>query len=309
MSDAAAPAPAARPAGLRALVGLGFVLLIGMCWGFNWPAMKIVLADFDPLFFRGTSGLAAAAAMMAMVGLAGTRLGVPRAEWWPLVGISLLSVFSFSLLVVLALRLYQASAGVIIAYTMPIWASLIGSLVLRERLTGRRLLALALGAGGLALLLAPAVIEAGGLPAGSLFVLAASLFWATGLVWQKRTRWSIPVTVLTAWQLTIGNLPFLPLAVWAAMETGLPELHWPAALGWCYATFVGAIGGHYFFYRILAVYPVGIASISSLAVPVFGVIGSAVLLGEPITATVATALVLVLTAVALVLFERGQGKR
>ncbi|MBM3490016.1 MAG: DMT family transporter [Alphaproteobacteria bacterium] len=303
MTDAQAPA-AARPAGLRRAAGVGFVLLLGMCWGFNWPSMKLVLADFDPMFFRGTSGVVAAVAMMATVWLAGTQLHVPRAEIRPLVGVSLLNVFAFSLLVVLALRFYQASAGVIIAYTMPIWASLIGGLVLRERLGWRPLLALALGVSGLALLLLPRVLADGGLPAGSLFVLGAALFWAVGIVWQKRTRWTIPVTVLTAWQLTIGNLPFLPLAIWAATESGLPELHWPSALAWCYATFIGTIGGHYFFYRIVAVYPVSIASIASLAVPVFGVTGSAVLLGDRITFAVAAALALVLTAVSLVLFER-----
>jgi drug/metabolite transporter (DMT)-like permease len=73
----------------------------------------------------------------------------------------------------------QAGRAVVIAYTMPMWAILLGRLILGERVTSPRLWALAFGFAGLLLLGEP--IRAHELAALGLVVAALGL---TG--WSKR---------------------------------------------------------------------------------------------------------------------------
>jgi drug/metabolite transporter (DMT)-like permease len=40
--------------------GLIYLLITAIGWGLNWPAMKILLREWPPLFSRGVAGLVAA---------------------------------------------------------------------------------------------------------------------------------------------------------------------------------------------------------------------------------------------------------
>jgi len=76
-----------------------------------------------------------------------------------------------------------------------------------------------------------------------------------------------------------------------------------AALAWAYSAFVGFVFGYYLFYRIVARLPATVASTTSLAVPVVGLLASAVLLGERIGPAELLGLTSVVAAIGLVLFE------
>ena len=67
-------------------------------------------------------------------------------------------------------------------------------LLLGERLTARRLLGLALGMGGMALLAGAEVLHLGEAPLGVLFMLAAAIAWAAGVVAYKRAPPPMSIT-------------------------------------------------------------------------------------------------------------------
>ena len=48
------------------LGGLLFLACTAIGWGLNWPAMKIILRDWPPLFARGISGLVATLILFAI---------------------------------------------------------------------------------------------------------------------------------------------------------------------------------------------------------------------------------------------------
>ncbi|MEM9684567.1 MAG: DMT family transporter, partial [Pseudomonadota bacterium] len=68
--------------------------------------------------------------------------------------------------------------------------------------------------------------------------------------------------------------------------------------------FVALIAGYVLWFRVVQVFPAMIASIGALVTPIIGVAGGVIFLGEAFTWREALALVLVLTAVALVIFQK-----
>ena len=59
-------------------VGLLYLLVTAIGWGLNWPAIKLLLREWPPLFARGTAGVAAALGLAVLASMRGQRLTVPR---------------------------------------------------------------------------------------------------------------------------------------------------------------------------------------------------------------------------------------
>ncbi|EJN09889.1 putative permease [Herbaspirillum sp. YR522] len=258
------------------------LVLLGLLWGLNWPAVKISLSGVSPWALRST-GLGVAACTVFALGLLRRRpMALPRGrERLHLVVAGLLNVALFNILLTFAQLGAATSRVAIITYSMPLWATLAARLVLGERLDTLRAGGLALGAAGLAVLLWP--LLAGGLPAGILLALGAAISWALGTVYMKWARLSAEPLALAGWQLLIGA---------AVALTGLmafePGRHFPPwseidvrlllALG--YHILFGMAAAHVLWFSIVARMPAGVAALGTLLVPVVGVSGAVLLLGE-----------------------------
>src|ERR1700754_1156018 len=130
--------------------GLMFLAITSLGWGFNWPVTKFLLGELPPLTLRGGTGVIGAGLLAALALMWGQSLKVPRELWPRLVLAAALNVSAWMVLMGLALLWLPASEAALIAYTMPVWASLLAWFVLGERITWLRVLALVMAFGGLA---------------------------------------------------------------------------------------------------------------------------------------------------------------
>jgi len=130
--------------------GLMFLAITSVGWGFNWPVTKFLLSELPPLTLRGTTGVIGAT-LLALLALARAQsLKVERHLWPRLMLAALLNVTGWMVLMGLALLWLPASEAALIAYTMPVWASLLAWPVLGERPTVLRTVALVMAFAGLA---------------------------------------------------------------------------------------------------------------------------------------------------------------
>src|SRR5262249_55519983 len=143
------PAPAVQRARITP-AGLMFLAITSVGWGFNWPVTKYLIGELPPLTLRGLSGVVGALLLAALALLRGQSLYVPRKMWGRLVLAAALNVSGWMVLMGLALLWLPASEAALIAYTMPVWASLIAWPVLGEQPTVLRTLALVMAFAGLA---------------------------------------------------------------------------------------------------------------------------------------------------------------
>ncbi|MFN5713050.1 MAG: EamA family transporter, partial [Bradyrhizobium sp.] len=115
--------------------GLMFLAITSVGWGFNWPSTKFLLSELPPLTLRGATGVIGAVLLAVLALIRAQSLHVEARMWPRLVLFALLNVTGWMVLMGLALLWLPASETALIAYTMPVWASLLAWPVLGERPT------------------------------------------------------------------------------------------------------------------------------------------------------------------------------
>jgi drug/metabolite transporter (DMT)-like permease len=279
--------------------GLMFLAITSLGWGFNWPVTKYLLSELPPLTLRGGSGVIGSALLAVLAVMWRQSLKVPRELWPRLMLAAALNVGAWMVLMGLALLWLPASEAALIAYTMPVWASLLAWFVLGERLTGLRVLALVMAFAGLA-----AIMGANGISAsaekwpGIIMALAGSMGFALGTVLAKKLPLHLPPITAAAWQVGLGCFPVAVVGLF--IETS----HWNAVtqLGWLlviYSTVVQFCIAYVAWFAALARLPASVAAIGTMAVPVIGVVASAIALHEPLGPGQIAALVFTLAGVVL----------
>ena len=274
--------------------------LLTLGWGFNWPMMKLTLAEMPVWTFRGVCVATGAAGLFLIARLGGQSLRVPQGQWTRLIVTSACNVTLWNVFIGYGLTMLPAGRSAILAYSMPIWAVLLCVFILHERLTRRRLLGLVLGMAGMALLIGREFTLMRASPLGAILVVGAAFGWALGTVLMKRYPMSLGTTALTAWQLLIGGLPIMIGALILDWDHWRP-IGTPAVIGLVYNMFFVFIFCYWAWFKIATTAPASVSSLSTLMIPIVGVFSGIWLLGESPQWQEYAALVLVIAALATVL--------
>ncbi|MBN2232233.1 MAG: DMT family transporter [Deltaproteobacteria bacterium] len=152
-----------------------------------------------------------------------------------------------------------------IEFTVPVWTALMAALLLKERLTGPRLGAVAMGFAGMLVILRPGL---GAINPAALAVLGGAAGYALSHTLTRRlARTEPPLIILfymTAIQLPLGLLP--SLTHWATPS--------PARWPWVLAVGVTALTGHYCMTRALKLADATVVvPLDFLRLPLIAVIG------------------------------------
>jgi len=269
----------------------------------NWIATRVILEALSPWSLRVVGIGLGALVLMIAAAVSRTNLSVPRGAWLKLTIAAFFNVGIFNVCSAYSQVYGTTSRAVVIAYSMPIWASVLAWFVLKEKLTGVKLAALALCALGLVILIGPLFEQ--GLPLGALFALACAWFWAAGTIYLKAAQIPIPTLAATAWQLLLG---WLMIVAGMLVFYGLPQPSPVPTATLIWIGYNGLIGMgliYFVWFVVVDKLPTMTASIGTLLVPVVGVIGSAVINGERPNLTDTIGFALIFAAAATVLLQPG----
>ncbi len=281
---------------------LGIALLVGLTlgWGLTWPIMKIGVTAIPPVTFRAfTTPLAALAMILIMMGFR-VPLRLPIGRWGPLALGSLLNMVAWFILMSIGVLLIDSGEAAILAYTMPLWAAILGALILKERLNAKRAAALGAGLAGILLLATDQVAAVRASPLGAAVMLGAAMTWAAGTILQKRVQWNMPILAVTTWQLIIATPPMILAGL--ILRPSEPIVFSGAAV--FSIIWVVLVAHAYCFtawFKIISMVPATVSALSVLVIPAVGVISGALILGETVSWREWVALAFVSSAVALTL--------
>ena len=283
---------------------LGFALLavVSLFWGCNLPILKIALAEIPLWQLRSVNGGVAAAILFALAFAMRETIRPPRALALPLLACSIANVTGWHLLIGYGVSIAGASQSTIIGYTMPIFQAVLGVWLLREPITPVRIVALAMASGAVLLLLFRGDVSGiASRPDGLLLLLGAALSWALGLTIQKRHDWRIGTFAFVGWQMAIGSIPIIFVA--ATFEPFVMHKASAAALAsMLYTTLFASVLAYSCWFQVVKLLPTAVAAMSTLIVPIVSLVAAALLVNEPIGLGEIGAMLLVLGAVALVLY-------
>ena len=232
---------------------------------------------------------------------------IERRDWGVLLIQGVVGIFLFSVFALYGLKYTNAIDANIITSTTPLSMMLIAVLLLGERLTMRRVSALLL-----ALLGTLAINVLGTHDSGSrqevwfgnglvvLAVLAEGVFFGFGKLLKSPISSTWLSLILTA----IGSVLFAPFAAYSAVSTDWSQVPWKTWLLVLYTGVALTAFGVVLMNRGLQQVPASNASIFTALMPVSGVVLSVIFLREQFHWYHALSMVLVLAAMALVMFEK-----
>lgn len=250
--------------------------VLSLVWGYNWVVMKEAVRFADPLTFSAMRSFFGGVVLLLIVVLTRRPAGI---GWFAgVLTLGLIQTTVFVTVSVWALVYGGAGKTAVLVYTMPMWLMLLAWPILGEKVRGVQWVAVLLALGGLGLILQPWSLQS--TPIGAVLALVAALAWAVSGVWAKRMRRkiSIDLLALTGWQLVLGSIPLIVLALFA----GGKPVEWHPVFIAALAYNIGPATALAWLLWLYALHklPAAIAGIGSLMTPLVGVLTAWLQLGE-----------------------------
>lgn len=245
------------------------LIFLTIVWALNWTVMKVALDFSGPFAF---SALRYAVGTLVLFALLTFRPRTLRpSPWWPTIVIGLTQIAAFQTFAQLALVAGSAGKTALLSYTLPFWVVPLAWWWLHEKPGWLRWICIAVAAVGLVLIISP--WRGVGHPLSVMLALASGLVWAVGTVVSKRVFEQHPEVTplqLTAWSMLIGT------AVLVILGLVIPErpIHWTTSylLAIAYSGFLSSSIGWALWSLVVQRLPANVSGLTSLAVPVAGVL-------------------------------------
>lgn len=193
-------------------MGYLFVAIAAMLWGLLGPVTRIALREgmgaVEVAFWRALL----AAGIFAVHAVAIRRVRLERRDLPSVVAFGVLGVAGLLACYSRAVETGGAALAAILLYTAPVWVAILSALFLGERMTGRKLLALAVATLGVAGIAASS--GDGGIrltPAALAWGLASGFAYALYYLFGKRYFDRYPTPTLFIYALPVGAAAMLPV--------------------------------------------------------------------------------------------------
>ena len=303
------PTPARGPSAVALWANMAVIYLV---WGSTYFGIAIAIETIPPFLMAAIRFLIAGLVIVAV-----DLLRNPEARRLPsgrqlldscIVGALLLGVGNGFVVFGQSLNVPSGIAAILIEMT-PLWFALFGWLYLRQRLPRIVVGAIALGAVGTFLLIAPAGEGANQFdPLAITFLLLAELGWVHGSIYSQR-RAQLPTSALTASGLQMlagGGVAFVE-----ALISGEPGRFHPEAISTAsllalgYLVFFGSMLAYTSYAWLLRNAPLQLVATHAYVNPVVAVALGTLFLAEPLSLRTVVAAGIILVAVAIIVTARG----
>jgi len=269
---------------------------VPIVWGMGLVIAKPAVDQFPPILLMSLRFAVSALALVWFV-------AVPRASlaWLALaalIGSTLQYGLTFN-----GLRLLDASTTGLIVQAEAPFLALVAAIFLGERLGIKRIAGMAIAFAGIYLISGEPRIE--GQEIGVIMILCGTCLWAIGQT-MIRTLGEIGGMTAIAWvsMLAAPQLLIASLIVEDGQIAALVHAGWQVWATVLYLGLVMTALGYSCWYHVLGRYEVNLVAPFLLLTPVTSVLGGAIFLGEPLTATILAGGAVVIGGVALLVIER-----
>jgi drug/metabolite transporter (DMT)-like permease len=288
------------------------VLFAVMClvWGLTFLPVKIGSGHVPPIFLAAARFSIAGVLMLAWAGRDAFRVPA-EARARLLVTALLVNTGNYALLFWGTAHAPSGLAAIVNLATIPVYTLLASRVIEGHPISGRRVLAIGLGAVGLGCLFATRAM--GGLGAatgepleiwGLAAVALGTLLYCVGAVLTRRIAPGMPTLTLAGWQTVIGALGLIAISL-ALEPVGMADLRklgeWPVWPALAMLVIAGSLMGFTIYLRLLRDWGAFRAGLYAFVSPAIAVAAGVVVLGEPFGPAEAVGALLMFSAAAIAL--------
>ncbi|HET7705621.1 MAG TPA: EamA family transporter [Thermoanaerobaculia bacterium] len=292
----------------ESLVG-AYLAFAAICiiWGTTFVAIRVVIETIPTLLVTGIRFSIAGVLLLGIAVISKAKFPRSTAEWWhqALAGIVMAGVGNA--LVVFAEHSLTSGIAALLAATIPIWMAIMQALLGETPLTIRGIAGLALGFGGVGLLVAPAI----GSPSVSagffLAVLAmqlSAIAWNAGTLYSRRQVAHSDPLARSVIQMLSAGLAVTLLALITGERTTVAMFTARSTTALLYLAIFGSVIAYWAYNYAQTKLSAGKVSSYAYVNPAVAVLFGALLLGEPVTLSMIAAMIVILAGVALIQFHR-----
>jgi drug/metabolite transporter (DMT)-like permease len=257
------------------------LLLLGAIWGGSFFFARIAVAEIPPLVLVLFRVAIAALALHLYLGLRGPsfRIALPHAGLFFLLAL-VNNVIPFSLIFAGQTELGAGVASVLNS-TTPFWTLILANaLTSDEKLSWNKLVGIALGIAGTAVMIGPGLLAGLGGPVWAKFALVgASLSYAVALMIARRFK-GVPSPVIATGQLTASTIVMIPVVLLghgtANLFSASPPV-WAAVLA---LALLSTAFAYILYFNLVASAGATNASLVTLIVPASAILLGFLFLGE-----------------------------
>jgi drug/metabolite transporter (DMT)-like permease len=292
--------------GAQVALALGALYVV---WGSTYLAIRVAVGTIPP-FTQGSIRFLIAGTLLFVVTSRG-RPGEPRPggrEWRDAAIIGGFLLVGGNGLVALGETTVASGIAALLIATLPVWVAILGRLLFDLRLSRSTLVGICLGFAGVGVLVWPtggtAPVDLG----GALILLGSPILWAIGSLYSSRAHLPARPLVGVAMQMLCGGMM---LAAVALVTGEIGRFH-PAAVtaesvaALAYLVAVGSLIGFTAYAWLLRVAPLPLVATYAYVNPIVAVALGSLILGESVTPRTLAAGVVIIVAVAIIVWSRGR---
>jgi drug/metabolite transporter (DMT)-like permease len=171
-----------------ALLLFAFVIV---AWGLNWTVTKLIVTQVTPLWTAAIRTAVGTLALLTMLA-ASKQFSIPERGDIPVIlAISLFHMVAFSALMTTGLKYVPVGRSIVLGYTTPLWVAPGAWLLLREEISARQVVGIAIGLTGLALMFNPLAFDWTDRDAvlGNSLLLGSALAWSVSILYTRAHHW------------------------------------------------------------------------------------------------------------------------
>ncbi len=280
---------------------LAGVMSVFLCviFGSNAVAIKLAFAGVGVFTTAAIRFSIAALAIFIWAKASGQTIGLKKGQLYQVLILAALFVIQLSMFY-FGLSKSNASRGTLLANLVPFWILFLAHFFIPgDRITGRKLIGILLGFSGVAFMFAETKGVAADFRIAEMVILLATFIWACNVIYLKRI-----IAGFNAFQVTFYSMLFsVPIFLLEALIWDSPmvsTLNFPVIGALLYQSLVTAAFGFVAWNTLLQKY--GAVALHSFIfiMPISGVALGGLVLGEPITVKILTALVLIVAGIMVV---------
>jgi drug/metabolite transporter (DMT)-like permease len=293
-------APAVGVLGPSSLKIWSALWIVYVVWGSTYLAIRVMVRTIPPLLGAGLRFALAGAVVLAVLKLRGRDVSISRGQVRAAALIGLLLPGANAVVAVAEQEVPSGIAALLVA-SIPLFV-IVMRLCVGERPRATSIAAVALGFGGVAVLMLPGEAHEGASLLALSAVVLAALMWAGGSFASPRIDLPKDPFVSTGWQMLLGGLLILVAAAPAGEFADLDPSAWSgeSVLAFAYLVTFGSWLAFTAYVWLLQNAPVSKVATYAYVNPVIAIVLGALILSEPITALTVVGAAIIVVSVALV---------
>ena len=267
----------------KTIIGILCGLGAASIWGAMYVVSKVVLEIIPPFSLVSLRLLLGALTLFIVLIIRGFP-GIPQWQFWQVIGVGFTGYGISLSLQFLGTKLSTAANGSLVTSATPAFVLLFAWMMLGEKITARRFVALLLATVGVLAVIDPRNAQLNPeLFTGNLMLIGAAITWALYSVLVRKVTQSLDVLPFSLIAF-VGGLPLtVPAGAWELNAVGIGEISLGVVGGVLFLGIISTALAMVLWNNAFAILDAGAASLTFFAQPVVGTLLGWFFLGEKIT--------------------------